>query len=156
MSENIPNKPGALPPKPSEISKVQPKKETVRINLPPKAMTSPTIKLPTLSSPTTSGASTASAAPVAAAQGSAMSPKPPFAPNIPPPSNRVVGGSPNRAGAPPSAGPSATVARGSVGTVAFSKMDKALAVTVAVVSVAVLGIAIFLAFFLTNQGVALS
>ena len=38
--------PGA--PKPPEGSKIQPKKETVRINLPPKPSAAPTIKLPTL------------------------------------------------------------------------------------------------------------
>src|SRR5271170_3997539 len=49
MAENIPNSPGgAVPPKPPEGSKVQPKKETVRINLPPKPSAAPTIKLPTL------------------------------------------------------------------------------------------------------------
>jgi hypothetical protein len=48
MAENIPNLPGgAVPPKP-ETSKIQPKKETVRINLPPKPSAAPTIKLPTL------------------------------------------------------------------------------------------------------------
>jgi len=49
MAENIPSLPGgAIPPKPPEGSKVQPKKETVRINLPPKPSAAPTIKLPTL------------------------------------------------------------------------------------------------------------
>lgn len=49
MAENIPSLPGgAVPPKPPEASKVQPKKETVRINLPPKPSAAPTIKLPTL------------------------------------------------------------------------------------------------------------
>ena len=49
MAENLPTSPGgALPPKPAESSKVQPKKETVRINLPPKPTSAPTIKLPTL------------------------------------------------------------------------------------------------------------
>jgi hypothetical protein len=49
MAENIPSLPGgAVPPKPSESSKIQPKKETVRINLPPKPSAAPTIKLPTL------------------------------------------------------------------------------------------------------------
>jgi hypothetical protein len=48
MAENIPNLPGgSLPPKPSD-SKVLPKKETVRITLPPKPTAAPTIKLPTL------------------------------------------------------------------------------------------------------------
>ena len=44
-----PNAPGSgVPPKPPEAAKVQPKKETVRISLPPKPAASPTIKLPTL------------------------------------------------------------------------------------------------------------
>jgi len=52
MAEIPPNIPGAstgivLPPK-KETGKVQPKKETVRISLPSKPSTAPTIKLPTL------------------------------------------------------------------------------------------------------------
>ena len=47
-----PNQPpgptGAFPPPKKETGKVQPKKETVRINLPPKPTAAPTIKLPTL------------------------------------------------------------------------------------------------------------
>ena len=46
---NIPSVPtGAVPPPKKETGKVQPKKETVRISLPPKPSTAPTIKLPTL------------------------------------------------------------------------------------------------------------
>src|SRR3954469_18998051 len=49
MADNIPSLPGgAVPPQPPEGAKVQPKKETVRINLPPKPSAAPTIKLPTL------------------------------------------------------------------------------------------------------------
>src|SRR5579872_1829488 len=49
MAENNPISPGgATPPKPSDSAKIQPKKETVRINLPPKPSAAPTIKLPTL------------------------------------------------------------------------------------------------------------
>ena len=39
---------GAVQPPKKETGKVQPKKETVRINLPPKPTAAPTIKLPTL------------------------------------------------------------------------------------------------------------
>ena len=39
---------GAVQPPKKETGKVQPKKETVRINLPPKPAAAPTIKLPTL------------------------------------------------------------------------------------------------------------
>ena len=49
ITPNIPGAPvGAVPPVKKETGKVQPKKETVRINLPPKPSTAPTIKLPTL------------------------------------------------------------------------------------------------------------
>jgi hypothetical protein len=49
IPSNIPGSPaGAVPPVKKETGKVQPKKETVRINLPPKPSTAPTIKLPTL------------------------------------------------------------------------------------------------------------
>ena len=85
MSENIPNLPGgATPPKPAEASKVQPKKETVRINLPPKPTSAPTIKLPTLSPggpPTAAG----TAAPAAAPAAPAAAPAAPRAAGPPPP-----------------------------------------------------------------------
>jgi len=65
MAENTPNVPsGAVPPRPAEAAKVQPKKETVRINLPPKPTSAPTIKLPTLGAG--ASAPVGSAAPVAA------------------------------------------------------------------------------------------
>jgi len=70
MAELPPNlPPGAVPPPPKkETGKVQPKKETVRINLPPKPSAAPTIKLPTLPPGGPTGAPTATpAAPVAAA-----------------------------------------------------------------------------------------
>jgi hypothetical protein len=84
IPSNIPGVPaGAVPPVKKETGKVQPKKETVRINLPPKPSTAPTIKLPTLppggptgapsaaSSPPSSG-KPASAAPAAAAPRAAV------------------------------------------------------------------------------------
>ena len=49
MADNNPNIPGGgLPPKPGDASKVQPKKETVRISLPPKPSATATIKLPSM------------------------------------------------------------------------------------------------------------
>jgi hypothetical protein len=56
-----------LPPK-KETGKVQPKKETVRINLPPKPSAAPTIKLPTLPPGGPTGAPTAIPAPTPAPQ----------------------------------------------------------------------------------------
>ena len=78
IPQNIPGAPvGAVPPVKKETGKVQPKKETVRINLPPKPSTAPTIKLPTLppggptgapsAVPLPSAAKTPSAAPAAPA-----------------------------------------------------------------------------------------
>ena len=70
MAENTPITPaGALPPKPAEAAKVQPKKETVRINLPPKPTAAPTIKIPAPSA--VAAATPAPAAPVAAAPAAA-------------------------------------------------------------------------------------
>jgi hypothetical protein len=72
MAENTPNTPtGAVPPKPAEAAKVQPKKETVRINLPPKPTASPTIKIPAPSA--IAAATPAQAAPAAGVQASAPS-----------------------------------------------------------------------------------
>jgi hypothetical protein len=69
MADNNPSLPGGpVPPKPPEGSKVQPKKETVRINLPPKPSAAPTIKLPTLPP---GGPATAAPAPMPAPQAAA-------------------------------------------------------------------------------------
>jgi hypothetical protein len=68
MAENTPNSSsGAVPPKPAEAAKVQPKKETVRINLPPKPTAAPTIKIP---------APTPAAPPAAAKPAAAAAPSP--------------------------------------------------------------------------------
>jgi len=75
MADTPPNNPlpgaptGAAPLKKS-TGKVQPKKETVRINLPPKPTAAPTIKLPTLPPGGPTGAP--SAAPAAAAPAPAL------------------------------------------------------------------------------------
>ena len=67
IPQNIPGAPaGAVPPAKKETGKVQPKKETVRINLPPKPSAAPTIKLPTLPPGGPTGAASAMPAPVAA------------------------------------------------------------------------------------------
>lgn len=67
MAELPPNIPsGAVPPPKKETGKVQPKKETVRINLPPKPSAAPTIKLPTLPPGGPTGAPAAPAPPSAA------------------------------------------------------------------------------------------
>ena len=128
MAENIPNMPGgAVPPKP-ETSKIQPKKETVRINLPPKPSAAPTIKLPTL---------------------------PPGGPSVAPPSPLppppTTGGhaAPTRAAAAPiTSAPNAqrpaqrAPARPAAPTV--SGLDKGLAIAAAVAALAAVGVTAFL------------
>lgn len=83
MADNLPPNPppgpsGAVPPPKKETGKVQPKKETVRINLPPKPTAAPTIKLPTLPPGGPTGAP--SAAPVMTPAPVAHAPKPVAAP----------------------------------------------------------------------------
>ena len=127
MAENIPPGPGgALPPK-KETGKVQPKKETVRINLPPKPSAAPTIKLPTLppggpaggpGAPTMSAAPAAAPAPRAAAAAPAAATRPAPAPAV----------------AAPRPAPMPVAAARSV-----SVLDKVLAVLAAVIGLAAAG-----------------
>jgi hypothetical protein len=125
MAENIPSLPGgAVPPQPPEGSKVQPKKETVRINLPPKPSAAPTIKLPTLPPGGPSSAPgavpfppAAAAAPAAAVRSTAAAPA-----AAAPAQQRPA----PRAAAPPPAP-------------AVSGLDKILAIVAAVAALAAVG-----------------
>ena len=89
IPQNIPSVPtGAVPPPKKETGKVQPKKETVRISLPPKPSTAPTIKLPTLPPGGPTGASATPSTSVstqAAPRGTAAPPRAaaPAAPRVP-------------------------------------------------------------------------
>ena len=112
---------GAVPPKPAEAAKVQPKKETVRINLPPKPTAAPTIKIP---APAARAATSSAppAVPVAAASSSA----PPAVPAragaaAAAPTQQRMGAAPRAPMAP-----------------AVGGLDKALAIAAAVVGVAAL------------------
>jgi len=84
MAEEIPGTPpGAVPPKPAEAAKVQPKKETVRINLPPKPTAAPNIKIPAPSAaprPVAAAPAAAATAPAAAATATSAPPRPTAAP----------------------------------------------------------------------------
>jgi len=80
MADNNPITPGgAVPPRPSEAAKVQPKKETVRISLPPKPSSSPTIKLPTLPAGGPAVSAPSGAATPAPAAPAPPAPRPPTA-----------------------------------------------------------------------------
>src|SRR5204862_265204 len=117
MAENIPNTPsGAVPPKPTEAAKVQPKKETVRINLPPKPTAAPTIKIPAPAP----AAPSAAAAPVAVAQ----------APAPPTPAPRPVAAP----AAPTATGRSAPPQRRAPVMAGVSGLDKALGLAAALIA----------------------
>ncbi len=128
MPDNIPNIPGgAVPPKP-ETSKIQPKKETVRINLPPKPSAAPTIKLPTLPP-----------------GGPSVAAPPPSSVGAPPPSSTGHAAPPRASAAPitsaptgprPSSQPRAAM-KPAAPTV--SGLDKGLAIAAAVVGLVAVG-----------------
>lgn len=135
MSENIPNPPaGALPPKPAEAAKVQPKKETVRINLPPKPTAAPTIKIPAPSA--VAAATPAPAAPVAAALATSAAPPTPSAAHSP--AQRL-----GAAAAPRQAPSSRSTAPGASGV---KGIDKGLAVVAMLVALGVAGHVAWLSF----------
>ena len=145
MADITPNVPGgALPPKPAEAAKIQPKKETVRINLPPKPTSAPTIKLPTLPAgapPASSAAAAAAAAPAAS-----TAPKPPS----PPSSGTALrsappGGAPASAARPAAApAPAPRAMAPAVATV--SSLDKGLAIAAAVCALVGVASVAYLAF----------
>ncbi len=133
MSDVPPNPPGApmgAEPLKKTTGKVQPKKETVRINLPPKPSAAPTIKLPTLPPGGPTGAPSAAARPAAPAV---------------PASTRLstAGGSPSAA-APRAAGPATAPAaprpaRAPSGPQTVSTLDTILAVAAMVMGLAAIG-----------------
>jgi hypothetical protein len=128
MADNIPNLPGgAVPPKP-ETSKIQPKKETVRINLPPKPSAAPTIKLPTL--------------PPGGPSQSSLGPSP-----LPPPPTssgaRAAAPAPATQSRPAAQRPVAPAQR-PVAVRTVSGLDKGLAIAAAVVALAAVGATVYL------------
>ena len=146
MADNNPITPGgAVPPRPAEAAKVQPKKETVRISLPPKPSSSPTIKLPTLPAggPVASiGAAPGAVAAPAAAAPAPPAPRPPTASGGPPLTTAAAAAAarpptatgsavtrpPGATGMPAGSRPAAAAARKSV-----SGLDVGLGIAAAVV-----------------------
>jgi hypothetical protein len=157
MAENTPTPPGgALPPRPAESAKVQPKKETVRINLPPKPTSAPTIKLPTLApgAPPPSAAAPSAAAPVAIAVASApaaprAAPAAPVPPSAPP-ATRVAQPA-TAAKSAPTAAPM-VAPRPAYAAAGLTGLDKGLAIAAAVIAVLSAGIVAYLVFFLKDTG----
>jgi hypothetical protein len=122
---------GAMPPK-KETGKVQPKKETVRINLPPKPSAAPTIKLPTLPPGGPTGAPSAAPPPSAPKSAPVASPSTlQRAASAPIAQQRPVPMAPRPAAAP-------TVGR----------FDKVLAIFAAIAAVAALAVTAYLVWML--------
>ena len=141
MPENIPNLPGgAMPPKPAEAAKVQPKKETVRINLPPKPTSAPTIKLPTLA-PGGPPSSVGTAAPAAAPAAPRAAAPPP--PATPPPSRASA---PAVARSPATSAPAQRPAAYVAPAAGIGTLDKILAIVAVVFVLAAVGSSLFLIF----------
>jgi len=142
MADNNPNLPtGGVPPKPPEAPKVQPKKETVRISLPPKPTA--TIKLPTLppGGPPPATASGVVAPPPAT--GAPAAPRPPVA-GAPPPPPPPTAGAPASSVARPAAAAASTarpapVAPAAKAKKAVSGLDVGLAIAAAVIGLGAVG-----------------
>ena len=149
MAEVPPNNPNPLPGAPTgaeplkkSTGKVQPKKETVRINLPPKPTAAPTIKLPTLPPGGPTGAP--SPAP-ALARAAAPAPAPSAA--APAPAGK---GAP--AAAPTAAKGPAPMQRAAAPIVPSIKtLDKVLIFSAAVASIAAVGIVVWVFLTLKNN-----
>jgi hypothetical protein len=151
MAETPPNNPlpgaptGAEPLKKS-TGKVQPKKETVRINLPPKPTAAPTIKLPTLPPGGPTGAPSAAPAPAAAA------PAPAFKAAAAPAAaiQKAAAPAPTSGPATASSRPTATVPRPAAAPAAIKQLDKILIFSAAVASLVAVGGAVWVLLTLKN------
>ena len=138
MADIPPINPGAEPMKKS-TGRVQPKKETVRINLPPKPTAAPTIKLPTLPPGGPTGASSGA----------------PMAPPIPPSgapalrSSAAPAAQARTAAAAPSAAPSAQRPAARPAVVSnISPLDKILAIAAMIVALAAVGTTVWMMMLL--------
>jgi hypothetical protein len=140
IPQNIPGAPaGAVPPVKKETGKVQPKKETVRINLPPKPSAAPTIKLPTLPPGGPTGAPSAAALPGTAARTSPAAPAMAAAP-------RTTAAAPAAQPRPaPAAQRSAPVGVPTIGT-----LDQILIIAAAVAGLFAVGTVVWMFMILKN------
>jgi hypothetical protein len=136
MADIPPINPGAAPLKKS-TGRVQPKKETVRINLPPKPTAAPTIKLPTLPP----------GGPTGAAGGSPLVPTPPSATTLRSSATPAA----QRSAAAPAAAPATTqrpAPRPAAAASAMSPLDKMLAIAAAIVGLAAIGTTVWMMMLL--------
>lgn len=143
-----PNAPiGGTPPPKKETGKVQPKKETVRINLPPKPSAAPTIKLPTLPPGGPTGVPSAAVSPSAAAPVAlAAAPRPTAAA----PAAPATSHGPKPAPAAPGQ-PRPMMAAAAPIVPALKGLDKGLIYTSVVFSLAAVGIVVWIYMTLQNS-----
>ena len=134
---NIPGAPHGAEPMKKSTGKVQPKKETVRINLPPKPSAAPTIKLPTLPPGGPTGVPSMGA-PTAAAP--AAAPAAPRAAAPAPMTTQRPTGVPAATSQPRAAAPAAPRPQ------TISTADKVLAILALVAAIAAAGSTVYLAF----------
>jgi hypothetical protein len=147
MAEVPPNNPlpgaptGAEPLKKS-TGKVQPKKETVRINLPPKPTAAPTIKLPTLPPGGPTGAPTAAPALAKVAPPQAAAPASPAA---------APKGAAPAAPAATAKGPAPMQRAAAPIVPSIKTIDKVLIFSAAVASLAAIGVVVWVFMTLKNN-----
>ena len=133
---------GAMPPTKKETGKVQPKKETVRINLPPKPTAAPTIKLPTLPPGGPTGASSGAPPPPAPPAATTLrSSATPAAPRT----GAAAPAAPAPVPAPAARRPAAPTAAATI-----SPIDKVLAIAAAVVGFAAIGTTVWMLMMLND------
>lgn len=133
---------GAMPPTKKETGKVQPKKETVRINLPPKPTAAPTIKLPTLppGGPTGASGGAPSLVPTPPASTTLRSSATPAAQPRTGAAAPVAATAPVAAARRPAPAPAAATK--------LSPIDKILAIAAAVVALAAIGTTVWMLMIL--------
>jgi hypothetical protein len=142
MADTPPNVPGATGPEPMKktTGKVAPKKETVRITLPPKPSAAPTIKLPTLPPGGPTGAPTAATSPAA-----------PRIATPPPAAARAAAPAAGpRAAAAPAAQRAAAPRAVAAAAPTVSTFDKVLAIAAGVAGLAAIGGSLWIFLTLKN------
>jgi hypothetical protein len=138
MADIPPINPGAAPMKKS-TGRVQPKKETVRINLPPKPTAAPTIKLPTLPPGGPTGVASGTMQPPSAGAPALRSSAAPAA------ASRTAAAAPAAASATTQRpAPSRTAAAAS----AISPLDKILCIAAGVVGLVAIGTTVWMMLLL--------
>ena len=137
----LPGTPTGAEPLKKSTGKVQPKKETVRINLPPKPTAAPTIKLPTLPPGGPTGAPSAMAPALAKAP----------APAAPPPTAAAAPVAKGAAPAAPGGAPRPAPQRAAAPVIpALKTMDKVLIYSAFVCSLVAVGVVTWVFMTLKN------